>query len=122
MKGDQFTMPGLIMKLFLYPVIVLLSDAILGNVNYENIYQPVTIGLFLALLAHVSELFSLRRGTFWINNVIDFTVAFLVVYFSRFVYTGALITFTGAVITAILLAVSEYFQHLYLIRIRLAGK
>jgi hypothetical protein len=118
----ESNMAGLLMKLFICPTLVLLSDVLFRSINYSNIYQPVTVGLFLALVAHISELFSLGRVSIRMNNVIDFIAAFAVIYASRFYYAGSRITFTGAFLTAVILTISEYFQHSYLIRAGLARK
>jgi uncharacterized membrane protein YjjP (DUF1212 family) len=115
-------MTGLLMKLFICPTLVLLSDLLFRGINYSNIYQPVTVGLFLALAAHISELFSLGRVSIWINNTIDFIAAFAIIYISQFYYTGSRITFTGAFLAAVILTISEYFQHSYLIRSGLVRK
>lgn len=107
-------MIGLIMKLIVCPLVVILSDALLDSVNYASIYQAIGVGIVLALLAHTMEVMVLRKGTFWISTAADFIAAFAVVYLSQFVLYGTFITFTGALITALLLTVTEYFQHSYL--------
>ncbi len=64
----------------------------------------------------------LRKGALWINNVIDLVAAFIFVYFSHYVFHRATTTFFGALLTAILLAVTEYMQHLYLICTNQVGR
>lgn len=115
-------MVGFIIKLFVCPTVVYLSDFMFRDVYYPALYQPILVGLVLAVAAHIMELFILRRGTFWISNIMDFFAATAIVYFSAFFFTGARITYIGAMLTAFFLAVTEYFQHLWLIRTGKAEK
>lgn len=108
-------MAGFIIKLFMCPIIVIVSAYLFPNVDYPAIYQPIIVGLVLAVIAHMMELMLLKRGTFWISTVADFIAATLIVYFVSLLFTGTVVTFLGAVLTGILLAISEYFQHLWLI-------
>ncbi|MGE4284915.1 MAG: DUF2512 family protein [Clostridia bacterium] len=114
MKGG-FILTGFIMKLIMCPLIVVIYDALLNNVNYASIYQSIGIGIFLAVLAHMMEVLILREGTFWISTIVDLVAAFGIVYLSQFVLRGAAVTFTGALIISLLLTISEYFQHLFLV-------
>ncbi|WHH60054.1 DUF2512 family protein [Petroclostridium sp. X23] len=112
-------MTGFIMKLIICPIVVIISDALLNSVNYASIYQSIGVGIVLAVFAHMMEVLILREGTFWISTIADFIAALGVVYLSQFVLYGAVVTFAGALITSLLLAITEYFQHVFLIN---AGK
>ncbi|KNY27971.1 DUF2512 family protein [Pseudobacteroides cellulosolvens] len=109
-------MTGFIIKLFICPIILIISDALFNNVNYANLYQPIIIGLILAVLAHTMEVLLLRKGTLWTSNAVDFIASVIIVYITQFFLQGAKITFLGALFTSVLLSVTEYFQHLYLIK------
>lgn len=109
-------MTSLIMKIIICPLAVLLSDYLFADIYFPYIYQAIILGIILAVAAYVMELLFLKKGTFWINNVLDFILATVIVYVSQFFFTGARITFIGALLTSALLTITEYFQHLYLIR------
>ena len=109
-------MTGLLMKLAICPIVILLSSFLLLNVNYVDAIQPILIGLMLAVAAHLMELVLLRRGTLWISLAADFVVATFFIYFISDLFAGTYVTFAGAVIVALILGITEYFQHLYLIR------
>ncbi|MBC2581922.1 DUF2512 family protein [Clostridium sp. DJ247] len=109
-------MTGLIMKIIICPLAVLSSDYLFTDVYFPYAYQAIVLGLILAVAAHVMELLFLKKGTFWINNVLDFIAAAVIVYVGQFFLTGARITFIGALLTSALLTITEYFQHLHLIR------
>lgn len=60
------------------------------------------------------EVLLLRSTTITMSTVLDFLSSFVIVYLSKFFFPAATITFTGALLTALLIAVGEYVQHLYL--------
>ncbi|MBH8593321.1 hypothetical protein I8U27_18155 [Paenactinomyces guangxiensis] len=98
------------------PTVVVLSAFLFRDVYYPALWQPIVVGLVLAVAAHAMEILMLRRGTFWISNIIDFVAATVIMYISPFFFAGARVTWVGAALTGFLLTVTEYFQHLWLIR------
>lgn len=108
-------MTGFIVKIFMCPIIVIISAYLFANVNYPAIYQPIIVGLVLAVVGHMMELMLLRRGTFWVSTIADFVASTLIVYFVSLLFAGTYVSFLGAVLTAVLLSISEYFQHLWLL-------
>ncbi len=85
------------------------------GVSYVNVYQAIGVGLVLAVLAYLMELMILKESSFWLSTIADFMAAFAVVYISQFFLRNVIITFTGALFAAVLLSITEYFQHTYLI-------
>ncbi|GMB01844.1 hypothetical protein PIPA1_46440 [Pelosinus sp. IPA-1] len=108
-------MTGLIMKLIACLILIVLATQLLPQIYYPTIYQAIGVGIVLALMAHVMELFVLREGTFWISTVADFVVAAVLLYFSQSFIQSSYVTISGAIITAAVLSVIEYFVHAYLI-------
>jgi uncharacterized membrane protein YeaQ/YmgE (transglycosylase-associated protein family) len=108
-------MLGLIVKLIVCPLTVILASVIFPNVNYTAFYQPIIVGLILAVSAHMMEVFLLKRGTFWISTIADFIAATIIVYVVS-LFQVATVTFLGAILTAILLTITEIVQHQWLIR------
>lgn len=104
------------MKLIICPITLIISDLLIWGIDYTNIYQPIIVGVILAVLAHTMELFLLKRETFWTSNIADLIAAFAVVYLSQFFIPDARVTLLGALLAALLLFLTEYFQHLYLLR------
>lgn len=109
-------MIGFFMKLFIYPILMVILHALLPGLRYSFLYQAVAVGILLALLAHGLELILLKDGTFWISNILDFVIALIVVYSSQFFTTGTRITPGDALITAFVLALTEFYQHLFILR------
>lgn len=109
-------MTGLIMKLIICPLGLILSNYLFTDVYYPYIYQPIFIGIVIAISGHLMELFLLKPRTLLISTIADFLIAFVIVYFSQFILPGSRLTLIGASLTSTLLALTEYFQHLYLIR------
>ncbi len=70
----------------------------------------------MALVGVLMEYLLLRKGTLWISTILDFAVSVLILYSIANLFAGTTITFTGAVLTGILLGVIEYFTHLWLIK------
>ncbi|WP_156288908.1 DUF2512 family protein [Oceanobacillus salinisoli] len=108
-------MTGLIIKIFVCPITVFIASFLFPNVTYANLWQPIIVGLILAVAAHMMEIFLLKADTFWTSTLMDFAAATLIVYFVSLFLAGAEVTFFGALFTGLLLAVTEIFQHRYLI-------
>ena len=109
-------MTGLIMKLIICPLTLIISDYLFADVYYLYIYQALFTGITIALVAHFMELFLLKPGTLLISTIADFLAAFVIVYFSHIILPGVKVTLIGGALVSTLLALTEYFQHLYLIR------
>ncbi|MGJ9384033.1 DUF2512 family protein [Salipaludibacillus sp. CF4.18] len=108
-------MIGLIIKIFVCPITVMIAWLIFPNVEYSTIYQPIIVGLILAFSAHVMEVFILKKGTFWLSAILDFIAATVIVYVVSF-FQVAQVSFFGAILTAVLLSVTELVQHNWLIK------
>lgn len=108
-------MIGLLIKLIICPSVVLLATVLLPSIFYSSTYAPIIVGLVLAVIAHVMELFLLKRETLWISTALDFLAATLIVYLSQFIFVGSTITWTGAFYAGLFLAITEAAQHWYLI-------
>lgn len=109
-------MMGLIIKVIVCPLAIFLVDILFTNVNYANVFQIIVVGIVVAVAGHTLEHLFLKKGTFWISNLFDFLESLFIVYLSQQVFRNALITFTGAVVTALVITATEYFEHLYLLR------
>ncbi|WLD91712.1 DUF2512 family protein [Alkalihalobacillus sp. AL-G] len=109
-------MTGLLIKLVVCPVTVLLAFFIFPNVDYTNLWQPIIVGLVLAIGAHLMEVFLLNEQTFRMSNVLDFFAAAIIVYFVSVMLPNAEVTIMGALLTATLLTLTEIPQHTYLIK------
>jgi hypothetical protein len=104
------------MKIVICPLAVIIASYIFPNVNYANLYQPIIVGLVLAGAGVLMEYLFLKKGTLWFSTGMDFAASVLIVYFVSLFFTGALVTFFGAVLVGLLLAVTEYFTHRWLIQ------
>lgn len=109
-------MTGFIIKIIVCPIALILSNYLFSDISYPYLYQPIFVGVILASLAHILELAILKPGTLLTSTAADFLLAFAIVYFSQFILPGASINLIGASLSATLLALAEFFQHLYLIK------
>ena len=116
LKKVVFELTGLIIKIILHPLLLLVANAVTDQINYPDIYQPIVTGIALAIALHLLEVMFLKRGTFWISNVVDFIAAFALVTLSQFVFENAFVSFIGGITVAAVVTLLEYFQHLYLNR------
>lgn len=106
-------MTGFLIKLVVCPSVVYLADLLFTQVNFTEPYQPLIVGLVLAIATHAMELALLRPGTVWLSTLVDFAAAAAIVFLGGYLL-DARITVTGALLTAGMLAVTEYFQHIAL--------
>jgi hypothetical protein len=109
-------MGGVILKLIVCPLMLYIANFLFDSVIFASLFQIILVGLVLAFASHIMEVMLLRRGTFWISTGMDFIAALAIIYFSQFFIAGVRITLFGAVLTAFLLAVTEYFLHFYLLK------
>jgi len=109
-------MLNLIMKLIILPIAVTFAGYMLINVNFSAAYQPIVIGLTLAVAGHLLEWALLSKNTFWLSLIVDFVTAAVIIYFSGYFFFNADVTFLGAVVTALFLTAIELFVHLWLVR------
>ncbi|MDB5084252.1 MAG: hypothetical protein JWN30_1138 [Bacilli bacterium] len=109
-------MAGLVVKIIVCPVVVYLCSILFPHLLYYPFtYEPIVVGLILAVAAHMMEVWLLRKGTFWSSNILDFVAAVILIYVVSFFMPGSKLLFTGVLLTALFLTVTEYIQHLWLI-------
>lgn len=113
---EAFFMMNLIMKLIICPIVVATAGSLLTNVNFSHVYQPITIGVTLAVAGHLLEWALLSRNTFWLSTIMDFVSSTLIIYILGYFFFTAQVTFLGAAVTALFLTIIEYFVHMWLIR------
>ncbi|AGK97247.1 DUF2512 family protein [Clostridium pasteurianum] len=102
----------LINKLILYPVTLLIFNIILSGIDYSNAYEPIIIGLFLAVLSHILEIIILKKGTLWINTGIDYIATFLLIYLSQYIFNNSHIAIFPTLFISALISIFEHFNHL----------
>jgi positive regulator of sigma E activity len=117
--GNFYT--GLIMKLIVCPLAVVAEAEFLPNVNYISLYQPVAVGVVVALAGQLTENL-LLRGSLLVNLVADFFVAMTAVYCSQYFFPDTYVTWGGASITAYLVALAAGFTHLFRLEAWNTGK
>jgi hypothetical protein len=108
-------MTGLVVKLLVTPIGIILASWIFPNVNFAYWYQPIIIGVSLAFVGYAMELAILNENTNWLSVFIDWGVSAVVIYFGSLFFVDTFVTFWGAVLTGALLAVTEIFQHNWLL-------
>ncbi|HLS09988.1 DUF2512 family protein [Lentibacillus sp.] len=108
-------MAGLIVKLLICPIGLYAASWIFPNVDFGYWYQPIILGVILAFVGYYLERVMLREETNWLSVGVDFIVSTLIVYFGAMLFTDTAVTFFGAVLAGALLAVTEIFQHNWLL-------
>jgi fermentation-respiration switch protein FrsA (DUF1100 family) len=79
----------------------------------------VLTGFAIAVAGHLMEVWLLSKKTIRLSTALDFGAAAIIVYLSGWVFTGARVTWVGAVVAALLIGIVELLEHYYLTR---AGK
>lgn len=109
-------MTDLITKIIICPLTLIISDYLFRDVYYPYNYQPIFIGVIIAVAGYLIDLILLKPGTAIISTLADFLADFILVYFSQFILPSTVVTLMSAVLIATILAVIEYFEHVYLVR------
>jgi hypothetical protein len=115
-QKEVMILTSLLMKIFICPLGVILSAYLFPNVNFPAFYQPILLGLILAGVGVMMEYLMLKEGTLWMSTVSDFIASVLIVYFVSLFFPGAEVTFLGAILVGLVLGVTEYFTHRWLIQ------
>lgn len=115
-------MTSFILKLFLNPVALWLSAVLFDGLEFGNWKQPIALGVVIAAVGITLELLFLKRGTLWISTVLDWAAITLVVYYFTPMFDGAVVNFTGSLLTGLLFTFAEYYLHRYLISAGLTKK
>ncbi|MCM3111249.1 DUF2512 family protein [Lederbergia lenta] len=108
-------MTSLLLKIFTCPIAVIVAMYLFTGVDYVSLWQPIVVGLVLAVVGVAMEYFILKRGTLWGSVIADFAASVLIVYLLSNLLWNSSVTFLGAVLIGLLLGVVEYFIHRYLI-------
>lgn len=113
---------GLVVKLIVTPIGIILASWIFPNVNFANWYQPIMLGVIAAIIGYFLEVLMLREDTNWMMTIIDFVLSSAIIYFGARFFAESYVTFWGALLTGALLAVTEIFQHNWLLESSRAEK
>ncbi|MGP4107147.1 DUF2512 family protein [Virgibacillus sp. L01] len=108
-------MTGLVVKLLVCPIGLFLAAWIFPNVDFGYWYQPIILGVVLAFVGYFMERIMLREETNWLSTFMDFVASTVIVYFGAMLFADTEVTFLGAILTGALLAVTEIFQHNWLL-------
>lgn len=112
----------LLIKLILYPIILLIFNFILAGVNYPKFYEPIITGLLLAFLSHILEVIVLKKGTLWINTGADYVATFLLIYLSQYFFNDVNITVFPTLFISSFILIFEHFNHLNYLQKKLKNR
>jgi hypothetical protein len=115
-KAGGVSLASFLIKLVVCPLAIILSAYLFPNVNYATLFDPIIVGIILAGAGNMLEYAFLNEETLWLSTGIDFVASVLLVYFISLFFVDSRVTFFGAILTGLILAIAEYFTHLWLIR------
>lgn len=98
-------------RFVLCPLAVAIGDSLFAGVSYANAGQWVLVGFVLAAFSIAGDMTRLDRMGHTGAFLTDTLSATLVVWASQFVLPGVAITFTGALLTGLILGLSEAVMH-----------
>jgi len=110
---------NLLVKIITCPAVVWASAVLLKQVDYASFAQILGVGWVLALIGYGADQFMLgdenpNTTRTWTALLLDLAAGTLVVWLSVGVLPGARVSFTGALLTGVLLAAVEYITHRWL--------
>lgn len=108
-------MTSFILKIIALPLILILAMYLFDNVDYGAIWQPVVLGVTLAIVGVAMEYMLLKKGSLWTSVISDFVVAVILIWVISNIFNDSNVTFWGAVLTSIIIGVVEYMVHRYLL-------
>ncbi|WP_042223632.1 DUF2512 family protein [Oceanobacillus manasiensis] len=109
-------MTGMLLKLIITPLGIIIASWLLPNVQFAYWYQPILIGALLAVIGYTAELMLLSKKTKGSVLALDFVISAVGIYIGAWVFANTGVTPLGAILTAVLLVITEIFQHNWLIQ------
>ncbi|WP_404459421.1 DUF2512 family protein [Oceanobacillus kapialis] len=109
-------MTGLLLKLIITPLGIVVASWILPNVEFASWYQPILLGALLAVIGYIGELTFLGRNTKGFVLAMDFIISAVGIYIGAWAFANTGVTPLGAILTAVILVITEIFQHNWLIQ------
>ena len=104
----------LVSKLLVGPTVVFFATQFMRDVFYSSDFAPIATGIVFGLSSYLLDNLLLGRGTFLMSTALDLFAAATVVYLSQYFFPGSAITLYGALVTGLILALTEIPQHLWL--------
>ncbi|WP_226035823.1 DUF2512 family protein [Aquibacillus saliphilus] len=111
-------MTGLFVKLIVCPITVIIAWMLFPNVDFAFWYQPIILGVILAGAGHLMEMLLLNKNTVLFSTFMDVVASVIIVYYVSIFFTNTIVTFWGALLTSLLLGVTEIVQHRWLVQER----
>jgi|GEM_PF-7051496 len=96
------------------PLVVLLGQVI-GSVRFASTTQILSVGLLLAALSVVMDLFILPVVGNVTATATDLVAVTLFLWLAGQLAAGAVVTLSGALVVGIMLAATEYATHAWLL-------
>ncbi|MFD2922659.1 DUF2512 family protein [Halobacillus naozhouensis] len=116
-------MTSLLVKIVTLPIVLILAMYFLESVDYGSIWQPIMVAIVLTAIGLVMEYMFLNdENALWKSTLLDFVTSIIIIWGFSNIFTGAEVTFTGALITSLVIGVCEYFLHKHLIGTRKTAK
>ncbi|UOQ94316.1 YndM family protein [Halobacillus shinanisalinarum] len=116
-------MTSLLVKIVTLPIVLILAMYFLESVNYGSIWQPIMVAIVLTAIGIVMEYMLLKdEGSLWKSTILDFITSFIIIWGFSNIFAGAEVTFVGALLTSLVIGISEYLLHKHLISTRKAVK
>ncbi|MRH43771.1 DUF2512 family protein [Aquibacillus halophilus] len=109
-------MTGLLIKLVVCPITIIIAWMLFPNVDFGYWYQPIILGVLLAFVGHLMELLLLNEKTVVFSTFMDLVASIIIVYYVSIFFVNTYVTFWGAVLTSVLLGVTEIVQHRWLVQ------
>ncbi len=104
-------MVNLLLKLLLCPGAVFLADALSPVIGYSSSWHIIYIGFFIGIVGYMLDALLLKRTGSGVSAVADIVVAAIVVYFSKYFFTGVYMTVLGALLAGLVVGFGEYLLH-----------
>lgn len=106
----------LLVKITLSIAMLFLGTYIFPGISYPYFFQPVILGLIIALTGRLMEYMVLEKGFLWTSTLMDLISFTAIIHIGSLFMEDATITFVGAFLTALLLSVGEHLLHYWIVR------
>ncbi|MBV7275287.1 hypothetical protein [Clostridium thailandense] len=115
-------MTSFLTKIIVYPIIILISNYLSAEINYPYLYQILFVGVMLAASVHLIEWPLLKPGFLLTTTILEFLVAFSVIYFIQFLLPGSYVSLIGTSIASTTLIVVQFLCNRYILYDNLTKK
>lgn len=109
-------MSHFLLKLVVYPLLLITTNAIYSNFSLSTLYQPILVAVSLGIINWLIDKALIHWGASWLSTLSDFVMTFIMLYLGSAIFIERMDHIAQLIIAALLISIYEYGAHIWLLR------